>query len=245
MSIVARESDKVKPWEMTWNGRRWEDMPGSDHDLKKMNFYLFRTGHLKLEDTQYLGIDGMVHTRAVVVVPVAFGQMGMVKHLEAKAERERAQRESRRESVAEQQRWREWKRELRGRLQRLKDSEHGAIRQLAAAMGVNYDNMLKFISGAAKMGMPKLRRVDETLNAIEAGSYELPKCKRAKTPVPCPEGHVPFKLYVTRCARRDGIKPHSFYAWLQRNPSKMPPILKVHGRAWFVPTTALPEEVAA
>lgn len=245
MSIEARTEDRLRPWEMSWNGRTWHDMPGADFDIKKMNFYLYRTGHLKLEDVQYIGLDDVVRTRAVSVLPVSFGRMGLVRGLEAQAERKKVQREARRESVEQQQRVREWKQKLQARLKHLKSCEHGAIRQLALTTGVNYDNVLKFCAGASKLSVERLKRLEETLDAMDAGRFELPKGRRVAVPVKCPEGHVPFKVYVAACAKRDGLKPHSFYAWLQRNPAQMPPVLKVHGRAWFVPTTALPEEVAA
>ena len=245
MSVAPRTEDRMRPWEMSWNGRTWHDMPGCDFDIKKMNFYLYRMGHLKLEDVQYIGLDDVVRTRAVTVLPVSFGRMGLVRGLEAQAERKKVQREVRRESVEEQMRVRAWKQAMHARLNQMKAREHGGIRQLAISTGVNYDNILKFCAGASKLSVEKLQRLEETLDAVEAGRFELPKCRRANQPVQCPAGHVPFKVYVTACALRDGLKPHSFYAWLQRNPQAMPPIVKVHGRAWFVPTTAMPEEVAA
>lgn len=245
MSAMPRADDRMKPWEMSWNGRTWHDMPGADFDIKKLNFYLYRMGHLKLEDVQYTGLDDVVRTRTVSVMPVSFGRMGLVKGLEAQAERRKVEREARRESVEEKLRVREWKQKMQARLVQIKQREHGSIRQLALTTGVNYDNLLKFCANASKLSVERLQRLEETLDAMDAGRFELPKCRRVKEPVKCPEGHVPFKVYVSACARRDGLKPHSFYAWLQRNPEQMPPVLKVHGRAWFVPTTAMPEEVAA
>ena len=243
MSVAPRSMDRLRPWEMSWNGRTWADMPGVDHDVKKLNFYLFRTGRIKLEDSQYLGDDGVPRLRTVM--PVSFGRMGLVRGLEAQAARQTLEREARRVSAEEQQRVREWKLGMQKRLTQMKEREHGAIRQLALTTGLNYDNVLKFCAGASKLSLERLRRLEETLDAIEAGRFELPKCRRVKEPVKCPAEHVPFKVYVAACARRDGLKPHSFYAWLQRNPQQMPPILKVHGRAWFVPQTAMPKEVAA
>ena len=245
MSARPIHEQRLKQWEMSWNGRRWQDMPGADYDIKKMNFYLYRTGQLKLEDVQYIGLDDVVRTRTKVVVPVSFGKMGMVQNLEAQAERKKIQREVRRETIEEQQRVRAWKQEMQKRLNALKDREHGAIRQLSITTGVYYDNLLKFCSGAAKLGAERLKRLEETLDAIETGRFVLPKSKRVKEPVKCPTGHVPFKVYVSAMAASNGLKPHSFYAWLQRNPQAMPPVHKVHGRAWFVPTTAMPVEVAA
>ena len=243
MSAMPKEEDRVKRWEMTWNGRTWRDMPGLDHDIQKMNFYLFRTGRLKVEDSQYLGDDGV--PRLKTVMPVSFGWMGLVRGLEAQAEREKVEREVRREAVVSCAAMKAWKAGLRERLQGLKVKERGALRQLALTTGVNYDNLLKFCGGLAKLSVEPLKRIEERLAAIEAGSYELPKCGRRKEPVVCPAGHVPFKVYVAAMARREGMKTHSFYAWLQRNPQAMPRVHKVHGKAWFVSISAMPEEVVA
>ena len=245
MSVVAQTEDRLKPWEMSWNGRTWHEMPGQDFEIKKMNFYLFRTGHLKLEDVQYIGLDDVVRTRTVTVMPVSFGRMGLVKGLEEQAERKKAELQNRRESVADAQARREWKLALQARLQKLTQAHYGALRQLALSAGLTYDNVLKFSSGGTKLGMEKLKRLDELLQKIENGEFVLPRATRTKKPVPCPAGHVPFKTYVKAVAARWAMKPHSFYAWLQRNPQAKPPIFKVHGRAWFVPESAMPREDAA
>ena len=44
------------PWQQSWNGKRWEDMPGTGSDIKKLNFFLFRRGMLEIhaEPARYL-----------------------------------------------------------------------------------------------------------------------------------------------------------------------------------------------
>ena len=38
------------PWQDTVGGKTWKDMPGADAFSRRCNFYLFRTGRLRLED---------------------------------------------------------------------------------------------------------------------------------------------------------------------------------------------------
>ena len=244
MSVAPRTEDRMRPWEMSWNGRTWHDMPGADFDIKKMNFYLYRMGHLKLEDVQYIGLDDVVRTRAVTVLPVSFGRMGLVRGLEEQAQRKKVQREVRRECVEEQMRVRAWKQGMQARLRRLKESR-GGLRQLALSVGIYYDSLLKFVRTGKKLEMGKLQRISETLDAMAAGSFELKLGRRTKPVVMVPTGHVPFKAYVAAMASVRGLAPHSMYVHLKKHANEMPPIVKVHGRAWFVPESAMPEEVAA
>lgn len=37
------------PWQLPYNGKTWQDMPGSDTLIKRCNFALFRRGLLDLE----------------------------------------------------------------------------------------------------------------------------------------------------------------------------------------------------
>lgn len=240
MSVSARTEDRMKPWEMSWNGRTWHEMPGQDFEIKKMNFYLFRTGHLKLEDVQYIGLDDVVRTRTVTVMPVSFGRAGMALGLEQKAAREAAHREELAECAEVERR----RARLRLRLGVMKN-ERGALRQLALTCGVYYDCLLKFVRTGMKLGEESLRRVEEKMEEIREGRCELRLRKRTVKELSAPAGHVPFKAFLAAAAARAGMQPHSFYVRLKRDPKLMPPILKLHGRSWWVPTTAMPEEVAA
>ena len=37
----------VVKWDEVWSGRTWEDMPGGQADIQKMNFFLWRRGILR------------------------------------------------------------------------------------------------------------------------------------------------------------------------------------------------------
>lgn len=43
--------DVPGPWQHKFNGKGWEDMPGSDDVTKRMNFSLFRRGALVVDET--------------------------------------------------------------------------------------------------------------------------------------------------------------------------------------------------
>lgn len=47
----------MKPWQQTFCGKTWQDMPGADRERKRMNFALFRRGVISLDDVT-IGEDG-------------------------------------------------------------------------------------------------------------------------------------------------------------------------------------------
>lgn len=241
MSAMPRAEDRLRPWEVSWNGRTWQDMPGADDEIRKMNFYLYRTGHLKLEDVQYLGADDVVRTRTVTVNPLSFGKMGMAQGLESQVQRQKDQAAVRDAQAREAQETAK----LRLALSELKSGQRGGLRQLALSCGVYYDQVLKFVRFGTKLGGEKRRLLMERLEEIRAGRFALPTGRRSVKQREVPAGHVPFKMYVATMAERVGMKPHSYYVWLQRNPSKLPPIHKLHGRSWWVPETCLNGKEAA
>lgn len=44
MSVKQREEDRLRTWELSWNGVHWHDMPGDDSDHQKLNFCLWKRG---------------------------------------------------------------------------------------------------------------------------------------------------------------------------------------------------------
>ncbi len=38
------------PWQQRFGGLRWQDMPGNDTVMKRINFFLFRRGELALDE---------------------------------------------------------------------------------------------------------------------------------------------------------------------------------------------------
>lgn len=45
------------PWQQTFQGKKWDDMPGHDAFTQRCNFYLFRHGRLRLDD------DGKIESK--------------------------------------------------------------------------------------------------------------------------------------------------------------------------------------
>lgn len=41
---------ELRPFEVTWNGKTWRDMPGNCEDNKKLNFWQFKRGELDLHE---------------------------------------------------------------------------------------------------------------------------------------------------------------------------------------------------
>ena len=73
----------LAPWEMSFNGYRWKDMPGVNEDERKVNFALFRRGLLKLEEVR-MEVEILGELPVEVSVPLVDGgwqlsQAGKVK----------------------------------------------------------------------------------------------------------------------------------------------------------------------
>jgi hypothetical protein len=50
MKILTSSQEPI--WAQTFNGYYWWQMPGSDHDMQKVNFALYRRGKLKIEEAK-------------------------------------------------------------------------------------------------------------------------------------------------------------------------------------------------
>lgn len=219
MSIARRAEDRIFPWQMSWSGRTWRDMPGQDVLEQRMNFALFRRGKLDLQ------MDG--ETLRLRCVRSCF--TGAVLSVRAKRERDvREERSKRGREVEEQEA--KWRAGLRLRLTALKAEHLGGVRQLALLAGVNYDNVLKFIRDGIKLRSERLRKLEEKLAVLVP---TVPVRRRAK-PLVVPAGHVPFAAWLRHVAEREKIKPHTVYVQIKRGMIEAPPIVKVNGRAWFV-----------
>jgi len=228
MSDRSSRDDEAQlmPWEQTFNGATWHDMPGQDFLEKAMNFALFRRGKLDLE------MDG--ETRKLRCVRSCF--TGAV--LSERAKRERDKREARHKKAREvDEADAVWRAGLRLKLTALKSENLGAVRQLARAAEVHYDNLLKFIRDGIRMGVERLRKIEATLAAFEP----TPVVRRKARAAVVPAGHVPFAAWLRHVAERRHIQPHTVYVQIKRGLIEPPPIVKVNGRAWFVDA----KEVAA
>lgn len=76
----------MKPWQQTFGGHTWRQMPGQDSDAKKLNFALLRLGRISLDD---LSVPGE--------------RMRKVNH--AALTRQRALQRAKREETARDEQW--------------------------------------------------------------------------------------------------------------------------------------------
>lgn len=84
---------ELAPWEMSFNGYRWFDMPGQGEDDQKLNFFLFRRGKLKLEEIK---LEVEILGELPKEVTVCLGDSGWRLGKEAKVKKARAMVEGRR-----------------------------------------------------------------------------------------------------------------------------------------------------
>ncbi len=72
MRVDVVEQSVLLPWERSHRGYRWKDMPGNGEEDKKLNFYLFRTGRMQLEEVKVeLELEGELPQE--VTVPMVEG----------------------------------------------------------------------------------------------------------------------------------------------------------------------------
>lgn len=49
---MKRPKRQKLPWEQTFRGKTWRDMPGSDNEMQRLNFALWRRGQVQyIEDS--------------------------------------------------------------------------------------------------------------------------------------------------------------------------------------------------
>lgn len=73
-----------EPWEMTWNGLRWQDMPNVAREHKLFDFALFRRGLYDVEydrsdDTDEADESGVPTKGKLVKAQRAFGRIGSLR----------------------------------------------------------------------------------------------------------------------------------------------------------------------
>lgn len=230
MSIQAREEDRLLPWQQTWNGMTWCDMPGQDFMDKSMNFALFRRGKLDVE------MDG--ETRKLRCVQAMFtGLIYSAEEREAKREREMAGKRRRDEQHEHA------KRHAVARLEvmALRDAQVGSMRMLSEMSGLHPSTISKFVQGTKGLGPENLALLMKSVRELQAEPARAKKQPKTRNAVAVPSGYVHFKSWLGTMAERLGLKPHSVYVQCKRGVIALPEILKVNGRAWFVSA----KEVAA
>ena len=94
--MMCEAASSLRPWEMSFNGYRWRDMPGVNEDEKKVNFALFRRGLLKLEEVK-LEVEILGELPVEVSVPIV--DAGWQLGAEGKRKKARAILEARERKV--------------------------------------------------------------------------------------------------------------------------------------------------
>ena len=223
MSIQAREEDRLMPWQQSWNGLTWKDMPGQDFMEKSMNFALYRRGKLDLM------MDG--ETRKLRVVQAFTGSLVSAAEKQRRAVGEKAAR------VAREMREVHLKRQaaVRTRLMRLRDGCVGSMKRIAEFSGFHVSTISQFVLGVKGLLPVNLQRMEEAMNELEGRPELLRRKTRVAKPVVPPSGYVPFKTWLSALAEKKKLMPHSIYAQIQRGDRRMPEIMKVNKRLWYVP----------
>ncbi|MDH4474878.1 MAG: hypothetical protein QE274_00265 [Verrucomicrobiaceae bacterium] len=172
---------ELRPWEMSFGGYRWRDMPGTNEDDKKINFALFRRGELKLEEVK-LEVEILGELPQEVSVPIV--DAGWQLGAEGKRKKARAILEAR---------VRRGKRKLRvvravpfgkvgcvfapglGRSKRAVSSEQGVLVEQYRALSGRMNRM----DGARSMMIGAVRKMGGTegafLNGLEKGKAWTPQ----------------------------------------------------------------------
>ena len=234
----------MRPWEMEFNGRRWCDMPGSNDDDRKLNFFLYRRGKLDVEEAAVEAeasedyrdeAHGTARQpRLVLVAQKRFGKMGMHKRVRAVEAQEAI------DARLERERARAALNERRARLKRrlLSHQEvYGAQRQISLRAGLDETCVYRFMrEDKGLTALTALERLEQALDELDAGLWRIvPRAgSHHERPRKCPEGYEPYPVWLEREAAKRGTRPHSLRVYLDRNPELRPPLLKKGTRTWFV-----------
>lgn len=249
----------LKPWEQTWNGRGWRDMPpycGSD-DEKKLNFFFWRRGTLDVEDEvkcEDLAKDGIVEIvdgaerRPLPRLVSSFKRRFKLSGRRASPRRDEPLMLSRTPELSAEVL--QWRAELRLKLCAARSQHVAAIPTIAKEAGVGYSQMSKFLREGT--GFPQrvvLERVEQCLNDFTTGALPPPPMpKRGQKKgwrMEVPEGCIPYKDWLESARKqRGGISVHAMRCWLLKNPEQQPPLVKINKRCFFVKLEAK-QEVAA
>ena len=239
----------LQPWQETFNGRTWRDVPGVGEDNKKLNFFLYRRGMLDVEDEttcEVLAADGITEVVTDAAAPrklprlicrsqKRFGGMGRKAVRKYDTPKETGPRSVGRPATLtlEDQAFRA---RLRMRLGELRQGHMHAIRTIAEAAGVIYSTLNKFVYEGTGMGAALLEKVRDAADAYVSGAVPLRQRKKPENPtaVEVPEGCIPYKEWLGIEASKQGIAPHSLRVQLMRNPQLKPQIVKRNNRCFFV-----------
>lgn len=91
-SVTRCSGGACLPWQMTWNGRTWKDMPGASVEDQRLNFALFRRGLLEVvedaETGELVSAASWANTKRVSGLPIDAAARAdrQARHLEMVAE---------------------------------------------------------------------------------------------------------------------------------------------------------------
>ena len=136
-SVTRCSSAGCLPWQMTWNGRTWKDMPGASVEDQRLNFALFRRGLLEVvedaETGELVSAASWANTKRVSGLPIDAAARAdrQARHLEMVAE----VREHGAAAVMARRRPRVWEKRRADAAQRMAAKE-AARSVIAAEVGV-------------------------------------------------------------------------------------------------------------
>ena len=239
----------LQPWQETFNGRTWRDMPGVGADNKKLNFFLFRRGMLDVEDEttcETLADDGITEvaigagavavkkTRLVSRWVKRFGGAGRKAARKYDTPKEDVRSVGRPATLTPEDQ--AYRARLRMRLWELRQGHMHAIRTIAEEAGVIYSTLNKFVYEGTGMGTALLEKVSAAAESWASGALPLRQRKKPESPtaVDVPDGCIPYKEWLSIEAGKQGIEPHSLRVQLMRRPQLKPQIVKRNNRCFFV-----------
>ncbi|WP_395739322.1 hypothetical protein [Prosthecobacter sp.] len=246
---------EMKPWEMSFNGYFWYDMPGGDELEKKCTFALYRRGMVEMEEERRcaeMAEDGITEIRndetprkrrLVSVAQRRYGKIGMrkvwtPKEIEARnAEQKAARADAQKRKTGFSAEDEIWLAKLKLSLGQAREVHFRALPTLAKDAEVSYQLLRRTIKGERALGLASLKRVEISLTKFLAGELTPPernKYRPAGYTVQAPEGCMPFSAWLEMEAPKRNVKPHSLREWLREHPEDGPPIVKFNSRRWFV-----------
>lgn len=224
---------------MSWNGRHWWDMPGTDHDTKKMNFYLFRTGRLEFDEVAHERAADAAEAvyrmpRLVLKSQSNFGRVGVrrstINH-EAEAEAKLRREQAEADGV--------WRFALRQRIAAVLKAGGGSLRQIGIHAELAYRSLHTFMMTGKDVRTARLVPVEAVVTRIERGELQLRNLHGAHLLTEArsarvPEGYVSYKEFVEATAQARGVARNVQYQYLATHAEHLPELLRKNRRLVYV-----------
>jgi hypothetical protein len=255
---VRGDGVSVMPWQQTFNGYTWEQMPGASEEDKKMNFFLYRRGLLDVEEIEHARQEDLeesqyleraqeqvmqMHTRKLRVKQTKLWGCGK--------RRTRHDKETTRQSDKEPKKSERIRRGVECELLRAKlktrlrplSQIYAGLMQVTRRAGLWRSALFNLLKHDQGLVVPEqLRKVHAVLDALDRGEWQLshsvPGGRRgAVAGVPrggVPQGYESWKSWLEREAKRRGCELHALRVYFYRHPELMPPVLRTSKRGVYV-----------